>query len=124
MIRVAWLTTDGKEFGSAAEANRHQARIVLKALLLEASIGEQVAGDKEGTIDGFAERLTEWMLSEPTRTDILEILHVNDPDVPQPDCSFEGKSKTGDQRVSGTSPGATQAGTSGDAVRKPRTAKE
>ncbi len=96
MITIVWRTTDGRIFKSEVEANRHQVRIALKALLLEAPIEEQLVGDKEGTIVRLAERLTEWMLSEPTRTDILEILRVDDPDVPQPDCSLEGKLKTGD----------------------------
>ncbi len=125
MVTIVWRTTDGRVFKSEVEANRHQVRIALKALLLEAPIEEQLVGDKEGTIGGFAERLTEWTLSEPTRTNILEILRADNPDVPQPVCSLEGKSKTGDQRISATSPGATtQTGTFGDAVRGLRTAKE
>ncbi len=96
MVTIVWRTTDGRVFKSEVEANRHKERIALKALLLEAPMEEHVAGDKQGTIVRLAESLTEWMLSEPTRTDILEILRVDDPDVPQPDCSLEGKLKTGD----------------------------
>ncbi len=77
MITKAWVTTDGKRFESEFEANRHQERIALKALLLEAPKGELSPKDEEATNNEFDERFAEWMLSEPTRTAILDILRYD-----------------------------------------------
>lgn len=122
MITKLWITTDGRRFESESEGIRHQERIELKRLLLDAPMGEQAASSNDGTTGGFAERLAEWMLSDSTRTAILEILRVDNPDVPQPHRSAEAQ--TGGQRTIGPSSGAAQAGISGDAARDLRTAEE
>ena len=122
MITKLWVTMDGRRFESESEGHRHQECIELKALLLEAPLEEQAADRKDGPTGGFAERLAEWMLSDPTRTAILEILQVDNPDVPQPDHSAEGK--TDRQRTIGPASGTAQGGIAGDTSRSLRTAEE
>lgn len=82
MITMFWRAKDGRKFDVEAEAIQHQQRIDLKALLLEAPARHQAADIKGDMNIEFEEKFIEWLLLEPTRTAILEILHMTDQDDP------------------------------------------
>ncbi len=128
MVTVIWVAEDGTRFDSIHEALQHHKRVELKALLLGAPLRDEAANKEAMNID-FVERLTEWMLSEPTRATILEVLQLTGQDFPQPDISrlnrrLERLAKRYGQRVGCTPSDVARADMVGDATRDFPTTKE
>ena len=104
MSRPAFTASDGKRFGSLAEAARHEVLLrtpgeSLDEILLDALLwcpATERAARSDHSVFDRVEELAAWLVSDPdARISVGEILRVAEEGVPRPDRDPEEQDSTG-----------------------------